>query len=59
MMTDDLTGKPVTASDVDEAIAVVTKMAKTHLTQLPPELAVQLMNIRRCLLELRLSKGPK
>ena len=49
----DMTGRPPSADDVNEALAVVTKfMAPPKILDLPPELAVQLMNIRRCLVRL-------
>ena len=48
----DNTGKPVPLKDFEEALGVVTKfMAIQELMKLPPELAVQMVNIRRCLLQ--------
>ena len=53
----DLTGEPETRNVVDDAIAVVTKhLRPTLMFKLPPDLAVQLPAIRRCLLELRRTK---
>jgi hypothetical protein len=52
----DNTGKPVSRRDIEDAIgAVRTAMAK-HFVTLPPELAVQLPNIHRCLGELLRTK---
>lgn len=45
----DLTGKPISPEDFEEAIEVVSKFfADTRLMKVP-ELMVQLPNIRRCL----------
>lgn len=52
----DEAGKPVSQHDVDEAIRVVSKQLVVGLLKLPPELAVQLPNILRCLQELRSMK---
>lgn len=49
---EDLTGKLVTKEDINEILTVVTKYMVIGMLKLPPELAVQLPNIRRCLLEL-------
>jgi hypothetical protein len=50
---EDRTGKPVRKEEVDEALAVVRKFIVSGLTTFPPEFAVQLPNIMRCLQELR------
>lgn len=60
---EDITGKPIPLGDIDDAIDVITKlMGNVRLSMtLPPELAVNALNIRRCLLELqaiRLKGGP-
>jgi hypothetical protein len=46
--SNDLTGKDPSAKDVREAEAVVIKFI-LQITKLPPELAVQMPNILRCL----------
>jgi hypothetical protein len=51
----DMTGQPPSNQDVEDAIKAVTSVMvnpKTMLS-LPPELIVNLPNIRRCLMELR------
>ena len=48
----DMTGKPVTKADVQQAQQAVRAALVKSLTQLPAELAVQLPNILRCLQEL-------
>jgi hypothetical protein len=49
---EDRTGTVVQVREYEEAIGVVTRYCVlTELTKLPPELAVQMMNIRRCLLQ--------
>ena len=53
---EDLTGQPVSKKDVLEARVVIQKFLVTGLTALPPELAVQLPNILRCLRELEAQK---
>jgi hypothetical protein len=53
---EDLTGKPVSKQDVVEAREVVTKYMVLGMTRLPPEFAVQLPNILRCLRELEALK---
>jgi hypothetical protein len=45
----DMTGQLPTQRDVREAEAVVAKYLTIGLMKLPPELAVQLPNIHRCL----------
>jgi len=57
MSIEDLTGQPVSRREVQEAIEVVQKWMVLGMMKLPPELAVQLPNIRRCLIEL-LEKKP-
>jgi len=52
----DNTGKPVSASDIREALDVINKYLIIGMTKLPPELAVQLPNISRCLRELASTK---
>lgn len=54
---EDLTGKPVSKQDIDEALIVVQKYLVKGMTTFPPEFAVQLPNIMRCLRELRSHKG--
>ena len=46
----DKTGDRLEKKDFDEANTVVTAMVP-HMLTLPPELGVQLMNIRRCLIQ--------
>jgi len=53
---EDRSGQPPSALEIDEAVAVVQKWMVIGMMQLPPELAVQLPNIRRCLLELKKTK---
>jgi hypothetical protein len=48
MEFEDRTGKPITSAEFEDAIGVVTKFVP-QMMSLPPELAVQMMNIRRCL----------
>jgi hypothetical protein len=50
---DDRTGMPVPVEDFSEAIEVVTKYM-LRIAQVPPELAVQLGNVKRCLEQGRL-----
>jgi hypothetical protein len=52
----DLTGTPVTKTDIEEALTIVRKYMVIGIMKLPPELAVQLPNIKRCLEELDKSK---
>lgn len=52
----DMTGKPVSKRDIEEAILVVKKSMVTELAKLPPGLAVQLPNILRCLQEFEKTK---
>jgi hypothetical protein len=49
MSFEDKTGQPVSDQDIDEAIAVVTRAMVLSVLKLPPELAVQMPNIHRCL----------
>lgn len=52
MNIEDRTGLPCTLAEYEEAIACVSKFAMgPELMKLPPELAVQLLNIRRCLVQ--------
>lgn len=51
---EDVTGSPVSARDIDDAIAAITMVLRPeHLTKLPPQLVVNAPNILRCLRELR------
>ena len=52
----DVTGKPVSRRDVEEAEQVVRKFMVNGIMKLPPELAVQIPNILRCLSELKATK---
>lgn len=45
----DLSGQDASKEDVQEARAIVRKYVVMGLLKLPPELAVQLPNIDRCL----------
>jgi hypothetical protein len=45
----DKSGQPPSIADVREAKQVVVKHAIVGIAKLPPELAVQMMNILRCL----------
>ena len=49
----DMTGTPPSERDVDEATKVVKKMIITQMMNLPPELAINLPNILRCLQRLK------
>ena len=50
----DMTSKPPSKQDVDEAIAAITKLAHpAWMLKIPPEVAVNTMNIRRCLIHLK------
>ena len=50
----DMTGKPPTLRDIDDAIDAASKlMSPTLIMKLPPMIAVNAGNIRRCLLHLR------
>ena len=51
MENNDLTGTPPSARDLQEAQAVVRKAIVTMMAKIPPELAIQLPNILRCLME--------
>jgi hypothetical protein len=53
MNFEDKTGTPPSQRDIDEAIQVVKKMIITSVMKLPPELAINLPNILRCLQRLR------
>lgn len=48
----DKSGQPPSKEDIVEAKKVVVKYLIVGITLLPPELAVQLPNILRCLSEL-------
>ena len=48
----DLTGTPPSLQDIAEAQGVVARALLLYLLKVPPELAVQLPNILRCLEEL-------
>jgi hypothetical protein len=50
---EDKSGQPPSARDVDEAIATVGRFIVRAIGTLPPELAIQLPNIHRCLRYLR------
>ncbi len=50
----DMTGEPPSKQDIEDAIAAITKLAHPKfMTTIPPEVAVNVMNIRRCLQYLR------
>ena len=49
----DLSGTPPSANDIDQAIAEVGGAMVRYLSKVPPELAVQLTNILRCLKRLK------
>ena len=57
----DLTGRAPSARDIEDAIAAATKLLEPSLMmKVPPEIAVNAGNIRRCLLHLRkLTEGTK
>jgi hypothetical protein len=46
---EDQTGMPVPVAEYDEALAVTRKYLVRLMTTLPPEFAVQIPNIIRCL----------
>lgn len=46
---EDRTGSLPSSNDVNEAIAVISKFVTIGMMKLPPELAVQMPNILRCL----------
>jgi hypothetical protein len=48
MDIEDRTGLPIETREYEEAIGVITRMLP-RMMALPPELAVQLLNIKRCL----------
>jgi hypothetical protein len=45
----DVSGRPPTLEEVQSAKRVVTKLLVVGILKLPPELAVELPNVRRCL----------
>lgn len=51
----DLTGEPPSNRDIEEALQVITRLMVDikMIATLPPQILVQVPNIRRCLLELR------
>lgn len=49
----DKTGETESLQTIDEAIAVVSKHQVVSMLKLPPDLAVMMPSIRRCLIELR------
>jgi len=53
--SEDMTGRLIPLVDIDDAIGAITQLMGnvSLLMTLPPELAVNAGNIRRCLLELR------
>lgn len=54
----DMTGKPPSVEDIDEAIKAATKLMHPALMmKIPPEIAVNAGNIRRCLIHLRQLAG--
>ncbi|KKN81363.1 hypothetical protein LCGC14_0319760 [marine sediment metagenome] len=50
---EDATGKPSTIEDIERAATVVRKSIITAMMKLPPELAIELTTILRCLDEYR------
>lgn len=48
---EDLTGKPVSLENIAEAQRAVRNAMIKYIADVPPELAVQLGNIHRCLAE--------
>lgn len=53
----DRTGTPVSLADYDEVIGVVRKFIVTGIIRFPPEFAVQLPSILRCLEQERALTG--
>lgn len=49
----DKSGQPPSDQDIDEAIQAVRASFVKHIAKIPPELAVQLPNISRCLAYLK------
>lgn len=50
----NVTGHDVSTRDIDDAVAAIERsMAGPKRRALPPDLAVQMLNIHRCLRELR------
>lgn len=50
----DLTGKPPSARDIEDAITAATQlMSPSLMMKLPPMVAVNATNIRRCLIHLK------
>lgn len=47
--SEDVSDRPPSMADIHEARAAVAKMIVTCMAKIPPELAVQLPNIHRCL----------
>lgn len=45
----DLTGEPPSDTDIHDARSAVARLIVKHIHEIPPELAVQLPNIHRCL----------
>jgi hypothetical protein len=56
IIEEDLTGKPVSLEHIDEALKVIQRHMVISILNLPPDLAVHLPNIHRCLVELRSMK---
>lgn len=48
-MMQDLTGTPPSEEDVAQATAVLKKSLVLYFIKLPPELAVEIPNVLRCL----------
>ena len=52
----DITGELVSEQDIKEAITAVKSVMTKDMLKLPPELAVNIPNIHRCLTELLVLK---
>lgn len=51
---EDMTGQPPSKQDIEDAIQAATKlMSPALLMKIPPEIAVNAGNIRRCLMHLK------
>lgn len=56
MESEDLTGSLVSDRDIDDAMSAV-KTGMIHVMKLPPELAVNLPNVLRCLQQLKTNRA--
>lgn len=56
MSTEDKTGAAVSDQDIDDALDAVTA-SLVKIATLPPQLAVNLPNIRRCLQQFKTSRA--